>query len=69
MNRIAIRFLLNQHLSLFNEDWSKANEEEVRRIGAIDEKCNVLGIAQDAANDAQGVSRLLLYRMCEPKTQ
>lgn len=48
MSRIAIRFLINQHLELLaqSDPPKSGTEAGAARIGAIDLKCNVLAISR-----------------------
>lgn len=82
MNRIAIRFLFNQHLQLFASPSpspsSSASHNEIRDpdldiVGSIEMNCDVGQIAKDAAASAQYVTIQITIPPCpfflfSPKT-
>lgn len=60
MSRISIRMLINQHLLIFSEK----KPDHPTQIGAIDPRCNVLEILEDAYNNAKFLCDQ--YYLCSP---
>ena len=60
LSRIGIRFLFNQHLSLFNSSQPAGR----RYIGSIDAKCDVMAVCEDAIDAAAYICRQVRERVC-----
>jgi len=63
MNRIGIRMLINQHTLIFGNELTSSP----RHIGAIDPKCDVLSVAEDAYGNARDLCEH--YYMMSPEVK